>query len=64
MAMNAQKVFHDGTEFYVTKLGNPNLELKKEQHDVISAICMRKEMYCVANWFREIPLLSSVACDF
>ena len=27
------------TEFYVTKLGNPNLELKKEQHAVISAIC-------------------------
>ena len=39
MAMNAQKVFHDGTEFYVTKLRSPNLELKKEQHDVISAIC-------------------------
>ena len=39
MAMNGQKVFHDGIEFYVTKLGNPNLELKKEQHDVISAVC-------------------------
>ena len=33
MATNAEKVFHDGIEFSVTKLGNPNLELKKEQYD-------------------------------
>ena len=26
MATNAQKVFHDGIEFSVTKLGNPNLD--------------------------------------
>lgn len=39
MATNAQKVFHDGIEFSVTKLGNSNLELKKEQYDVIRAIC-------------------------
>ena len=42
MATNAQEVFHDGIEFSVTKLGNPNLELKKEQCDVIRAICLEK----------------------
>ena len=42
MATNAQKIFHDGIEFSVTKLGNPNLELKKEQYDVIRAICLEK----------------------
>ena len=39
MATNAHKVFH---EFSVTKLGNPNLELKKEQHDVIRTIYLEK----------------------
>ena len=39
MATNAHKVFH---EFSVTKLGNPNLELKKEQYDVIRTICLEK----------------------
>ena len=29
-------------EFSVTKLGNPNLELKKEQYDAIRAICLEK----------------------
>ena len=42
MATNAQKVFHDGMEFSVTKLGNPNLEFKKEQYDVIRAIYLEK----------------------
>ena len=42
MAANGQKVFHDGIELSVTKLGNPNLELKKEQYDVIRAICLEK----------------------
>ena len=42
MVTNAQEVFHDGIEFSVTKLGNPNLELKKEQYDVLSAICLEK----------------------
>ena len=43
MATNGQKVFHNGIEFSVTKLGNPNLELKKEQYDVIRAICLEKK---------------------
>ena len=38
----ATNVFHDGIEFSLTKLGNPNLELKKEQYDVIRAICLEK----------------------
>ena len=42
MGTNTQKVFHDGIEFSVTKLGNPNLELKKVQYDVIRAICVEK----------------------
>ena len=42
MATNVEKVFHDGFEFSVTKLGNPNLELKKEQNDEIGAICLGK----------------------
>ena len=42
MATNAEKVFHDGIKFSVTKLGNPNLELKKEQYDAIRAICLEK----------------------
>ena len=42
MATNAKEVFHDGIEFSVTKLGNLNLELKKEQYDVLSAICLEK----------------------
>ena len=42
MATNEQKVFHHGIEFSVTKLGNPNLELKKGQYDVIRAICLEK----------------------
>ena len=65
MATNAQKVLHDGIEFSVTKLGNPNLELKKEQYDVILHLLGEKRCTdCVANGFWEIPLLSSVACDF
>ena len=71
MATNAEKVFHDGIEFSVTKLGNPNLELKKEQYDAIRAICLEKRDvltvlptgYCVANGFWEIALLSNDACD-
>ena len=39
---NTEKVFHDGIEFSVTKLGNPNLELKKEQYYAIGAICLEK----------------------
>ena len=35
MATNAEKVFHDGIEFSVAKLGNSNLEL----------IAWRKEIY-------------------
>ena len=42
MATNVEKVFHDGFEFSVTKLENPNLELKKEQYDEIGAICLEK----------------------
>ena len=42
MATTVEKVFHDGFEFSVTKLGNPNLELKKEQYDEIGAICLGK----------------------
>ena len=42
MATNELKVFHDGIEFSVTKLGNPNLELKKGQYDVTRAICLEK----------------------
>ena len=42
MAMNAEKVFHDGIEFSVAKLGNANLELKQEQYDAIRAICLEK----------------------
>ena len=42
MAMNAEKVFHDGIEFSVAKLGNSNLELKQEQYDAIRAICLEK----------------------
>ena len=42
MATNAEKVFHDGIEFSVTKLGNPNIELKKEQYGAIRAICLEK----------------------
>ena len=61
-----KKVFHDGIEFSVTKLGNPNLELKKEQYDVIRAICLEKRdvLTVLPNPSWEIPLLSSVACDF
>ena len=42
MATNAEKVFQDGMEFFVTKLGNPNLEFKKEQYDAIRAMCLEK----------------------
>ena len=42
MAMNAEKVSHDGIEFSVAKLGNSNLELKQEQYDAIRAICLEK----------------------
>ena len=45
MATNAEKVFHDGIESSATKLGNPNLELKKGQYDEIGAICPEKGMY-------------------
>ena len=44
MATNVEKVFHDCIEFSVTKLGNPNLELKKKQYDEIGAICLEKGM--------------------
>ena len=66
MATNAQIVFLDGIEFFVTKLGNPDLELKKEHYDVIRANLLGEKRCtdCVANGFWEIPLLSSVACDF
>ena len=33
-------LFHDGTEYALIKLGNPDLELKKEQYDAIRAICL------------------------
>ena len=61
MATNAEKVFHDGVEFSVTKLGNPNLELKKEQYDEIGAICPEKRDVpdCVANGFWQIALLQT-----
>jgi len=36
------ELFHDGIEFSLTNLGNPNLELKKEQYDAIRAICLEK----------------------
>ena len=53
MATNEEKVFHDGIEFSVTKLGNPNLELKKKQYDEIGAIFLEKRdgPDCVANGF-------------
>ena len=61
MATNAEKVFHDGIEFSVTKLGNPNLELNKEQYDEIGAICPEKRDVpdCVANGFWQIALLQT-----
>ena len=40
MATNVEKVFYDGIEFSLTKLGNPNVELKKEQYDAIRAVCL------------------------
>ena len=42
MATNEEKVFHDGIEFSLAKLGNPNVELKKEQYDAIRVICLEK----------------------
>ena len=61
MATNAEKVFHDGIEFSVTKLGNPNLELKKEQYDEIGAICPERRDVpdCVANGVWQIALLQT-----
>ena len=42
MATNAEKVFCDGIEISVTKLGNPNLKLKKERYNAIGVICLEK----------------------
>ena len=63
MATNVQKVFHDGIEFSVTKLENPNLGLKKEQYDVIRAICLEKRdvLTVLPTGFGKSRC---VACDF
>ena len=38
MAKRVEDWFHDGMQFCSAKLGYPNLEVKKEQYDVIEAI--------------------------
>ena len=35
MAKRVEDLFHDGMQFSLAKLGYPNLELKKEQYDVL-----------------------------
>ena len=62
MATNAEKVLHDGIEFSVTKLGNTNLELKKEQYDEIGPFVRRKGMYRTVSptfFFLAIALLQT-----
>ena len=47
MAKRVELLFHDDMQFSVAKLGYPNLELKKEQYDVIGA-CLDKNRCAAA----------------
>ena len=57
---NVEEVFHDGIEFSLTKLGNPNLDCR-EKRDVLTVLPTQAG---VANGFWQIALLSSVTWNF
>ena len=42
MAKRVEDLFHDGVQFSLAKLGYPNLELKKEQYDVLERYASTK----------------------
>ena len=42
MAERVEDLFHDGMQFSLAKLGYPNLELKKEQYDVLERYAWTK----------------------
>ena len=46
-AKRVEDLFHDGMQFSLAKLGYPNLELKKEQYDVLERYAWTK--LCVLN---------------
>ena len=60
MAERVEDLFHDGMQFSLAKLGYPNLELKKEQYDVLERNAWTK--ICAECCQRAV--LSSVAWDF
>ena len=60
MAERVEDLFHDGMQFSLAKLGYPNLEMKKEQYDVLERNAWTKICAECYQW----AVLSSVAWDF
>ena len=66
MAERVEDLFHDGMQFSLEKLGYPNLELKKEQYDVLERNAWTKICAECYQLYRCIPIFNkrSVSNNF